>query len=150
MCHTCTVHQRPTSANKTVDKLLYARWLTQVRTALREGTGPAKSSSSSSSSRGPGGGGVHGSRVVSVATGTGVGHTDVLKTSAADEFISMGTYFDVAHFEPGIVQGIADVGVARYAAGLCDSCALIAHNNTAADIDYRFDVLDAKVCCTRS
>ena len=110
-------------ASNLTDGKRYAKMLGVIRAGLRAGNPTA---------------------VVSVATGTGtMGHTNVINTSAADEFISMGTYFGIGSFRQGVVQGIADVGLERYSAGLCDSCALQVGNNSLPGIDFRFSVLEA-------
>jgi hypothetical protein len=102
------------------DGLSFAEMLSAVRTKLRLHVADA---------------------VVSVATGTGaMSKTDVLVNSTVDQFISMGTYWALKYFQSGIQRDMGRVGRARYACGLCDSCAaeLRGGNNTVASIDERF------------
>ena len=110
-------------ASNASDGAAFAVFLTQVRGEMRKRRADAR---------------------VVVATGTGrMGKTDVLASSAADIFVSMGTYFQLKSFDSGIKNDVANVGAGRYSCGLCDSCALQVHNNSVADIDARFERLAA-------
>jgi hypothetical protein len=111
-------------SNKT-DGHMFAAMLTAVRAELRRRVPTA---------------------VVSVATGTGaMGKTDVLASSSADEFISMGTYWQLSSFQSGILRDVQAVGRGRYSCGLCDSCAAqVGDGNNSVDaIDQRFKILAA-------
>ena len=101
-------------ANAT-DGLRYRAMLTRIKRRLGHGT------------------------AVSVYTGDAfLSQTNVLNESRADRLVSMTTYGGRRDFDIALPRDLQASGPQRFSLGMCPSCAVLAGNNSAADIRYRF------------